>query len=209
MISFIYFDVGGVVIKDFSDSNKFSELQKDIGINSSNQQQFDQIWQSHRDSIATDYDIDNYVPILRSQLNLNLPQNYSLLQDFINRFEPNQTLWPIIKKLKRHYRLGLITNMYPRMFDLIQQANLFPEIKWDVVIDSSKVKAKKPDLNFYQIAANQANVSSTEILLIDNKPEFLEPPKSLGWQTYFYDSADYEASTQELNQFLHTHKILL
>jgi FMN phosphatase YigB (HAD superfamily) len=209
MTSFIYFDVGGVVIKDFSDSDKFTLLQQDIGINPSNQQLFDQMWQSHRDSIAIDYDIDNYLPFLREKINLNLPLNYSLLQDFVDRFEQNLTVWPIIKKLKQKYRLGLITNQYPRMFNKIQEANLLPEIKWDVIVDSSKVKAKKPDLNFYEIAADRAKVTSTEILLIDNKPEFLEPPKSLGWQTFYYGSADYQKSSQQLNQFLHDHKILL
>lgn len=202
-IKFIYFDVGGVVIKDFSDTNKWQELQKDLGINETTQDKFDQIWQTHRDEISIDYDIDSYIPILRSELGLSISENYSMLDDFVERFEKNNSIWEIIEKAKSKLRIGLITNMYPRMLDKIFDAKLLPPINWDIILDSSIVKMKKPMLDFYDLATSYTKIPSDEILFIDNKKEFIIPAAELGWQTFFYDSKDYEKSSLELAKFLH------
>jgi FMN phosphatase YigB (HAD superfamily) len=37
---------------------------------------------------------------------------------------------------------------------------------------------------------------------IDNKTENLEIPKQLGWQTFWYDSKDYEQSSNELSEYV-------
>lgn len=40
MISFIYFDVGGVAMLDFSGTNKWELLKKEIGVNKTNNCKF-------------------------------------------------------------------------------------------------------------------------------------------------------------------------
>ena len=41
MISFVYFDVGGVAIKDFSGSDKWTELKKEVGVTPENDAEFE------------------------------------------------------------------------------------------------------------------------------------------------------------------------
>ena len=40
-ISFVYFDVGGVVVKDFSDTNHWQNLKLYLGITANLEDQFD------------------------------------------------------------------------------------------------------------------------------------------------------------------------
>ena len=41
MIRFIYFDVGGIVVKDFSGTNQYSEWKRSIGIEEAQDAEFD------------------------------------------------------------------------------------------------------------------------------------------------------------------------
>lgn len=41
MIRFVYFDVGGVVIRDFSGTNRWEEFMKTIGVKTSDYEKFD------------------------------------------------------------------------------------------------------------------------------------------------------------------------
>ena len=107
-----------------------------------------------------------------------------------------------MKKIKDKFQIGLLTNMYPGMFEAIQKRNIMPKIDWKVIVESSKVKLKKPEIEIYQLAEELAKTKPEEILFIDNKKKNLESAQQLGWQTFWYDSADYEQSSADLEKYL-------
>jgi hypothetical protein len=59
MIKFIYFDVGGVVIKDFSENNKWEDLKRELGIPPDRGQEFEDIYNLYQDEINTNREIDS------------------------------------------------------------------------------------------------------------------------------------------------------
>ena len=59
MIKFIYFDVGGVVIKDFSGTNKWQELKRGIGIKPEENESFDKFFDKYRTELCLSRDIKN------------------------------------------------------------------------------------------------------------------------------------------------------
>ena len=97
--------------------------------------------------------------------------------------------------------------MYEGMLDLIKRKKLIPDINWDVIVDSSVEKYRKPDKEIYEIAESKSGFKGNEILFIDNKRENLEIPKEMGWQTYWYDSSDYDKSSCELKMVLCSDKL--
>lgn len=125
MISFVYFDLGGVAIRDFSGTDKSNQLKTDLGLKGNKSVLFDQILEQHgrEYDFNIDFDIDRLIPILEKKLDINLPENYSLLTDIVNRFEPNPSILPVIEKIHKTRRVGLLTNMFPRMLDLIKKRN--------------------------------------------------------------------------------------
>lgn len=201
MISFVYFDLGGVVEKDFSATNKLESLRKELGIPGVYSESFGHFWKEHDKEICTTWPVEEILTVFKQKFNAVVPADYSLLDAMTRRFEKNESLWPLLKKIHTTTRMGLLTNMYVGMFDSIKKYNILPDIPWDVIIDSTKVGYKKPEKEIYEIAQAKARVPGNEILFIDNGQVNLDGAKACGWQTFFYDSRDYEKSSQELATF--------
>jgi len=199
MISFVYFDVGGVVIQDFTGTNKWYELKHDLGIPDAEMKAVDDQWKKLKEPIDNgDIHLDIFENLLRKNFNISIPKNYSMLDDFVNRFEKNPSLWPVIQTIHTTHRIGLLTNMFVGMLDKIIEHNLLPKEQWDIIVDSSLIHLKKPDKNIFEYAEKQAGVSHKEIFFIDNKIENVEAAKTFGWQTYLYDSLNPKHASEEL-----------
>lgn len=203
-IEFIYFDVGGVVILDFSKTNKWNQMLDDLSIPVEKRDSFEKLFDEFEVQICNGRDIDDFITAAKEQLEIGFPQNYDMTADFVSRFEPNLTLGNITRKLADKYHLGLLTNMYPRMLDMIQQKGLLPSVQWDVVVDSSVVKLSKPQLEIFKFAEAQAGVEVNKILFVDNSKSHIEAAANLGWQTLLYDPKNLEVSNQELERMART-----
>lgn len=204
MISFVYFDLGGVVMLDFSGTDKWNQLESDLGLNKKYSKIFDQIWTEYGNKFnyCIDFDIDKLIPLIEKECGIKLPERYSLLEDMVSRFEINASIWPIINIITKTCRIGLITNMYPRMFGLIKKRNILPPVKWDVIIDSSKIGYQKPEGKIFEIAQEKAKVRNDEILFVENSNENIEAAKKFGWQTFLYDSTKPVESSRKLLNYI-------
>lgn len=202
MISFVYFDVGGVAMLDFSKTNKWTDLKSELGVSAHNDELFEQVWTDYAWDVCLSRDVETLVPLLREKVGLNIPDNYSLLDGFIKRFEVNRSLWPVIHSLHKTTPIGLLTNMYPRMLNELNDCQLIPSLEWNAVIDSSVVGYQKPDKEIYEIAEKEAKVPASEILFVENTEGHIEVAKQRGWQTFLYDPSNTEAATASLISYI-------
>jgi len=202
MIKFIYFDVGGVVIDDFSGNDSWRELKTELGVKPEQKDAFDEAWYPLEHEVLVGRDIETLIPVFIEKFKLNLPDNYSLLNGFVSRFKANPPIWPIIKFAKERAGVGLLTNMYPGMFEAIRERNLLPPVKWDVVLDSSIEMLKKPDKKLFELAELRVKVSGKEVLFIDNSIGHIKEAEAFGWQVYYYDSSDHKDSCAKLDKYL-------
>lgn len=204
MIRHIYFDLGGVVIIDFAGTNKSEELKHDLGLTGKNAVLFDDIVRTYSDKydFNIDYDIDKLLPVFEKELNLKFPKDYSFLHDIVQRFDQNPSIWPLLKKAKETYRLGLLTNMFPRMFKSIKNRKLLPPIAWDVVVDSSAVGLQKPNRDIFELAQKLSKANNDEILFVDNSMENVTAADHFGWRTLLYDPTHPKESNKKLEQML-------
>jgi len=198
MVSFVYFDVGGVVMKDFSGTNKWKLMKRDIGITPEKEKEFDKFWDKYEKEVHVGRDVDTLIPLIAERFHVNSPAGYSLQADFINRFEPNKQIWPVIDRIRKDCRIGLLTNMYPRMLNAMIRKGIMPLISWDIIIDSSIEGYQKPDLNIFKLAEQKINIKKDNILFIDNTIENVNAAKDFGWQTFLYDSVDHKNSSRNL-----------
>lgn len=203
-LKFIYFDVGGVTLFDFSGTNKWEEMLEAIGVNGSNRGKFDEIWKKYKKRRCIDFDIDLMAVELREYVGLEIDEGFSFLDEFVQRFEPNISIWPVIKYARKNFKIGLLTDQYPRMLDEIyKRRDLMPEIDWDVVVDSSIVKHQKKGPEIFKIAQKLAKVENPQdILFIDNTEEKLTHAQALGWQTFLYDPTRAAESSSDLFQMI-------
>jgi HAD superfamily hydrolase (TIGR01509 family) len=198
MVKFIYFDVGGVLVKDFSRTNKWHELQKDIGVATDDHDAFDKFFGDYEGEICVGMDIEDLIPLMTKKFGLKISTNYSLLQDILNRIERNDSIVPVLNFIRKDVKFGLLTNMYPRMLNSLTSKTLLPEFTWDVVIDSSVEGVRKPQRKIFELAQKKAGVSSEQILFVENTKTHIEAAKKIGWNIFLYDSSDYAKASQDL-----------
>ena len=202
MIKFVYFDIGGVVVKDFSGNDKRGNFKKLIGVEQEFDKEFDKLYDKYEDEdLNLTREVDSLIPILSEKFKIQFPPDFSLLTYYVDYFQPSTSLWPVITEIKRTSKVGLLTNMYVGMLDLIRDRNLFPSIDWDVVIDSSKVDLQKPDPKIYLLAQKLSGVENGEILFVDNSKKNIDAAKNLGWTIFYFGSSDYEKSSSNLLEF--------
>ncbi|EKE00163.1 MAG: hypothetical protein ACD_22C00082G0006 [uncultured bacterium] len=201
-IQYIYFDMGGVAILDFSKTNKWDDLINSLGLSDENKTVFKAFFKERETGICKGEDIENLVPVLRTQFNAKLDPDFSLLNGFVSRFEKNKKLGTIIKSLEGKVKMGLLTNAYPKMLDAIIARGLLPNVKWDNIVDSSVVSLAKPQKEIFDLAAKQAGVSPKNILFVENSQMHVDAASKLGWQTLLYDPANVDESNTRLLKML-------
>lgn len=201
-VKFIYFDIGGVTIVDFSGTNKWAEMLKGLGLPNDRFAEFEAYYDELNPKLHTgELDVPSLQKMLNEKFALNLPSDYDMLQDLIDRFEVNHHIHPAVQKAKENNEVGLLTNMYTDMLGLIQEAELLPPVEWDVVVDSSIEKLQKPERAIYELAEQRCGYGGREIFFVDNYTENIEAAKELGWQTFHYDHNDHAESSRQLSKF--------
>ena len=201
-IKFVYFDVGGVVVLDFSKTNKWQEMLDDLKIPKNLQDGLSDLFDRYEPDICRGKkSLDDFLDQAKKEFNIILPADFSFQDDMISRFTKNQSLWPILEKLSEVYQLGLLTNMYPNMLDILK-AKYFPKVSWQIEIDSSKVGLAKPDKEIYHLAQTKTGLRPNQILFIDNTAKNLDYPQTLGWQTLLYDPSQPDLSNREITELL-------
>lgn len=198
MISFVYFDVGGVAILDFSGTNNWQSLKTELGITSAKNDRFETLWSEYDKRLCIDLSMPEVLADLTTKLSLSLPQNYDLLEGFVSRFQKNPSIWPAIAEISHSVPTGLLTNMYVDMFESIQQKKLLPPIQWECVVESAKCGLQKPNQAIYEYATKLAGVPRGEILFVDNTQRHLDGAADFGWQVLHYDPTDLPGSNTKL-----------
>lgn len=202
-ISFIYLDVGGVAIKDFSDTPKWDKLISEaLGIPLDLRDDFDQIFDKYEDDICKGkIEVDAIQPYLKERFGAMIPDHFSMLDYMLDHFEKNDEMWKVVKQLDSSIPIGLLTDQYLGMFRGINDRDLLPKQDFATIVDSSVVGYRKPMIEIYHIAQERTKVPANEILFIDNRQKNLNPAIRLGWQTYLYDSSDYVQANKDLAAF--------
>lgn len=203
MISFVFLDIGGVVVKDFSKTNKWDELKKKWGVTPEMDRAVDDFWDTYEPQIHKGLiNMADLIPVMNEKFNLNLRPDRDLLADFVNDFEKNNEIDRVLAFLKGRTRVGLLTNMYPGMLEGIKERGLLPSFDWDLVINSSLEHTQKPEPRIYEIAEQRCGVSGEQIFFADNRSDNIEAARERGWQTYLYNPADDIVSCAELINLL-------
>lgn len=187
MIEHIFFDVGDVLIHDFTDNERWKNFQRLIGVDESRFEEFDKVWLELTSESLTGFDVDEIKDTISQKFCLDLSADFSFLDMLTDQFSRNVAIEPVVFDLAENYKISLLTNMYPRMLSSIFDKNLIVEFDWYTIIDSSEVSLAKPDKKIYEFAENSVETESSKILFIDNTQENLDEAAKLGWQTVRYD----------------------
>lgn len=190
MIKAIIFDYGGVL------SNKRS-LRSFMEINASkyktNPWEFNELlidnWHKARiDKINSKLFWKNLADFLKTD-------KKTLRKDFMNYLGFRHEVLDLIKKLKRSYKLGLLSNQIEDWLEEVIENHKLNQI-FDVIVTSYNSKVAKPDIAIYKKIVNELGVKPNECVFIDDMEKNIPSAKEIGMQTIHFK--DYPQLLDEL-----------
>ncbi len=202
MIKFIYFDVGGVFVNC---ENYFKKVTSDFKIP---YDIFLKQWDTYNDSITRGKIApQEFWGKVRDNLQIIDGATYDFLENWISDYIFISPSSDFVKGISSTYRVGILTNIYEGMLSRLMQKGLVPSIKYSVIIDSSEVHMKKPDAEIYELAQKRANVAPIEILLVDDREDFIKVASNFGWQAIQFQTNNPSASIKAIKKMIATAQI--
>lgn len=194
---FIYFDVGGTLVdceKAFETAaSRFNLTADDIGkVFDENDEQItkgfitpQQLW----GRCIKKYHIPN-------------ADNYDFLESWISDYKPIQETHNLVHKIKSSYKIGLLSNIYKGMLPFLLEKEIIPAIHYQEIVFSCDVGMRKPEDEIYELAQKKAQVEPDNILLVDDRADYLEGAKKANWFTFLFNNKQRVQSTKELEEYL-------
>jgi epoxide hydrolase-like predicted phosphatase len=182
-IKAIFFDIGGVLynenisknnknLKKFTNYYDFLKFRK----------RYIQLAQTNKISS------DEYFCLISKKLNID--KDYfmnSYLQARKESIILNKSVEKIIKKLKKSYLIGTLTNITSFNHKLRLKKKVYQHFKLKLI--SCKECLRKPDIKFYKLIIKKTKLLPEQVIFIDDEKEMLLPAKKLGINTILFKNS--------------------
>jgi putative hydrolase of the HAD superfamily len=112
----------------------------------------------------------------------------AFMEWFFQGFEPRPEMLAVVEALRRHVKLGAITNNVARDEEQRRRTSgLDAHSLFEVVVESAIVGARKPEPRIFQIACDLLGVEPTEAIFLDDLGANLKGARALGMHTIKVD----------------------
>lgn len=128
--------------------------------------------------------------------------DFDFLTFSLAHFSPIAETHRFAKKLSKQLPIGVLTNVYPEVFELSIQKGHIPDLAYTAVVQSCKIGLVKPKKEIYLHAKEKAGVAHEEILFIDDYEENIKAAKALGWRGVIFDTENPEKSIREIEEII-------
>ncbi len=109
----------------------------------------------------------------------------NLRKDFVSFTKLEKNILKLIKKLKKKYKLGLLSNHMEDWLEIdLDKFNL--RKIFDVIVVSYKSGKAKPDKEIYLEIIKKLNANFSECIYIDDSQKNLPPAEKLGMKTILF-----------------------
>ncbi len=179
-ISFLYVDINGCLVHFFHSA--FTRLSQETGISGDVIEST--FWHFNDAVCRGEISLSEFNEKLASKLNIS---SISWEDYYMTAVEPITEMHQLIIWASQNFKVGLLSNIMPGFIAKMIKSGLLPDINYDAIIDSSEVKAIKPETNIYKIAEKQAKVTPNEILFVDDSRTNLMAAENLGWRVLWFD----------------------
>lgn len=194
-VRFVYFDVNGCLVRFFH--RAFSRMAADSG------KQADIIettfWHYNDAVCRGELTVAEFNKIMGQQLDMD---KFDWLAYYLEATEPITEMQELLHWAAPLYHIGLLTNIMPGQLQAMMNKGLIPQLDYATIIDSSEVKAIKPEPEIYTIAAQKAQCQPEEILLVDDSRANVMAAERAGWHVLWFDDYRPEESAARIRDAL-------
>lgn len=195
-ITFVYFDINGCLVRFFH--RAFTRLSEETGAPAD---VVETIFWHYNDLVCRgELDLAEFNHTLSKELHATHPLSWT--DYYMEAIEPIPVMHEMVRWAATQYHIGLLTNIMPGFVDIMLTKGLLPNVSYDVIIDSSQVKAIKPESKIYDIATEKAPCSANEILLVDDSRMNLMAAEKHGWHVLWFDDYRPDESVARIKSAL-------
>lgn len=194
-ISFVYFDINGCLVRFYH--RAFTRLAEVSGAPADVIETT--FWHYNDDVCRGDMTMDEFNQAFADALRI---ERLDWLQYYLEAIEPIEEMHEVVRWASQNYRVGLLTNIMPGFIDVMRKQGILPNVNYDVIIDSSEVRAIKPEAEIYRTATAKANCDASEILLVDDARTNLMAAEKQGWHVLWFDDYRPEESIDRIKDAL-------
>lgn len=180
-IKFVYFDINGCLVHFYH--RAFTILADDTGKPAD---MIETTFWHYNDAVCRgEMTIEDFNTVLGEQLE---KPGIDWREYYLEAVEPIQEMYELAHWAGEHYHIGLLSNIMPGLIPNMLQKEILPRLGYDSIIDSSEVKAIKPEEEIFTIAASKTGCPPEEILLIDDSRANIMAAERLGWRVLWFDA---------------------
>lgn len=193
-VRFVYFDVNGCLVQFTREI--FSKLANDHNMPVDIVEEL--FWDNNDEINRGEKPIEELNALFSAKFNTE----FDWMEYYLDTVQPIPGMIDLLEWVEQHYHVGLLTNTMPGFVEALQARGKIPPIQFDTIIDSSVVRAMKPDPAIYEIAQREANLPGSEILFVDDTRANLVAAKKFEWHTIWFDAYRPEESISTVRQAL-------
>ena len=194
-VRFVYFDINGCLVRFFHQA--FTRLAAETGESPDTIESA--FWHLNDDVCRGTMSLSDFNRAFAARLHI---PTLDWLQYYLDAVEPIAEMHELVRWAADNYRVGLLTNIMPGFVDAMRSRNLIPNVKYDAIVDSSRVGAIKPEAQIYELATQYADVPPNEILFIDDSRTNMMAAEHLGWRVLWFDDYRPEESAHRIREAL-------
>ncbi len=172
-IKCVVFDLGGVIV-DYTEQEYYKMLSKKYDIPYKKIfDVFEHLIELEESGSITQEDLE-----MQAKKMLNLRSNLMWVKAFITFGKTNDNMVKLIRKLRKRYFIGLLTNISRSRYATATKY-FINKSDFDMRFVSCYIKMRKPDINIYKYIIKKLGFAANEIIFIDNMPKNLVNARKL------------------------------
>lgn len=194
-VKFVYFDVNGCLVRFYH--HAFTRLAEESGAPADMIETY--FWRYNDAVCRGEMGLEEFNKRLAKDLQL---RSLDWRSYYLEAIEPIPEMHTLLRWASERYYVGLLTNIMPDFLTVMRERGLIPDIAYDAIIDSSEVKAIKPEKAIYAIATKRAHCKGSEILLIDDSRTNLMAAGQMDWHVLWFDDYRPDESVGRVKEAL-------
>lgn len=197
-LTFVYFDINGCLVRFFH--RAFTRLSAETGAPADVVETT--FWHYNDLVCRGEMNLEDFNRKLTQELRAEKPIDWT--EYYMDAIEPIPAMHELVTWAAEHYRVGLLTNIMPGFVDIMIKKGLLPDVGYEAIVDSSQVKAIKPEAEIYGAAMEKAHCPAPEILLVDDSRVNLMAAEKQGWHVLWFDDYRPDESVERIQNALET-----
>lgn len=194
-VRFVYFDVNGCIVRFFQAA--FTKLAADHNVRA---EKVESAFWHYNDAVCRgDMSMEEFNAAYAQHLGLD---HLDWMSYYLDTVEPIREMHETVEWAAEHYYVGLLTNIMPGFITAMKTRGLIPDVAYDVVIDSSQVRAIKPEREIFALATERATVAPEEILFVDDDRTNVMAAERYGWHVLWFDDFRPAESVDRIREAL-------